>query len=313
MPISKVLKLRDANLQQAHLGSTSLQGAELIRAHLEGTEFIGTALQGANLESAYLIGADLSLAQLQGANLHGANMQGTSFNNANLRGASFGPLKDKASQLQGATFVSAKLDTVSLDGALLFRAEFSDADMHNIFGTPVWTPKETSQRVWGPRSYDTLRKNLGDLPDVPAYAVVARIEALDCESKNPDLASCNPLDDDPDTVKRWQEQMKNASLDQSAYARDLADIYFHLMCSGGGESLYIFRSLVSMSIPQVGENAKPMGILETGNETGHLVDRISKEKCPLVNQLADGDKANLATVTRLTEPDEKAQGLSQAN
>jgi uncharacterized protein YjbI with pentapeptide repeats len=111
---TRVLDLRNANLQGSFLVGASLENARLQSAGLSLAQ-----LQGASLPSAQLIGSDLRWAQLQGANLFGAEMQWTDLRKAQLQGA----------DLENAMLQSANMERAQLQGANLRRALMQGADL----------------------------------------------------------------------------------------------------------------------------------------------------------------------------------------
>jgi uncharacterized protein YjbI with pentapeptide repeats len=287
-------KLDEARLEGADFSNAQLQGASLLRAQLQGTKLSGAGLQGAKLELASFVGADLANAQLQGANLRNADLRGADFTQANLRGTSFANLDKDITQLQGTKFDMATLDTVSLNGARLWRASFAVNKIANVLGTPVWDGLAS----WGPASYALLQDSLNLVPEPQRGVALTRIANIAC-AKPPNTPICvvpSPL---PDDVVQWQSKVNDVKIDKATYVKALAAVYTDLICSGDANSLSIFRSLVNMGMPQAaGGTPKPMGFLETGSEAKALVQYVMSDKCHISGQLTDSDKATLLEVER---------------
>jgi hypothetical protein len=289
-------KLDEAKLQGADFSTAQLQGASLLRAQLQGAKLDGAALQGAKIELANLVGADLSFAQLQGAHFRNSDLRGADFTRAILRGTSFANLPKDVTELEGVKFDQATVDTVNLNGALLWRASFAVASSANIFGTPVWTGRAD----WGPKSYAELRDSLGAVPRDQREAALQRVESVAC-AVPPDTPVCivpSPL---PPEVSNWSENLKKATVDKATYQKALAAIYRDIICSGDRNSLAIFRSLVHLGMPQAaGGVPRPMGFLETGSEAQALAEYVMSDKCPMASQLTVGDKAALLDVEKFS-------------
>lgn len=94
----------------------------------------GTALRGADFTRAYLMGADFFDSDLEGANFTGAD-------------------------LSGAKFTEANLENIVLDGAILFKTDFSTAK--NL------DPETVSRgEKWQDATFDeAIRKALSNLPE----------------------------------------------------------------------------------------------------------------------------------------------------
>jgi len=289
-------KLDEASLEGADFSNAQLQGTSLLRAQLQGAELSGAGLQGAKLELANLVGADLAHAQLQGANLRNADLRGADFTQATLRGTSFANLDKDIAQLQGTKFDQATLDTVSLKGALLWRASFAVDRIANVLGTPAWTGLAS----WGAASYASLRDSLQVVPEPQRGAALQRIASVACATP-PNTPVCvvpSPL---PPEVIQWQDKITQASIDKAAHQKALAAVYTDIICSGDGNSLAIFRSLVNMGMPQAaGGTPKPLGFLETGSEAKALAENVMSDKCHVSGQLTDSDKATLLEVERFS-------------
>jgi uncharacterized protein YjbI with pentapeptide repeats len=289
-------KLDEAGLEGANLSNAQLQGASLLRAQLQGAELSGAGLQGAKLELANFVGADLANAQLQGANLRNADLRGADFTRATLRGTSFANLDKDIAQLQGTIFDQAILDTVSLKGALLWRASFAVDRIANVLGTPAWTGLAS----WGANSYALLQDSLQVIPEPQRGAALRRIASIACATP-PNTPVCivpSPL---PPEVIQWQDEISKAAIDKAAYQKALAAVYTDIICSGDGNSLAIFRSLVNMGMPQAaGGTPKPMGFLETGGAASALVENVLSAKCHVSGQLTESDKATLLEVERFS-------------
>ena len=97
-PSTKIVDLRDTNLQGFDLDGLDLQNAVLAGAQMQGADLNHTQMQEADLSLAQMQGAHLNHAQMQGAGLHHAQMQGadlrwvemdeeTNFTPSSLRGA----------------------------------------------------------------------------------------------------------------------------------------------------------------------------------------------------------------------------------
>jgi uncharacterized protein YjbI with pentapeptide repeats len=289
-------KLDEAKLQGADFSTAQLQGASLLRAQMQGAKLDGAGLQGAKVEVASLVGADLSNAQLQGANFRNSDLRGADFTLATLRGTSFANLPGDVTKLQGATFDQATLDTVNLNGALLWRASFAGTSSANILGTPVWT----SRADWGPQSYAELRDSLSAVPRDQRIAALQRIEGIACAAppRTPVCIVPSPL---PPEVRGWSDDIKRATVDRATYQKALADIYRDIICSGDRNSLAIFRSLVHLGMPQAaGGVPRPMGFLDTGGEAQPLAEYVMSDKCPMSSQLTLGDKAALLDVEKFS-------------
>jgi uncharacterized protein YjbI with pentapeptide repeats len=289
-------KLDEASLQGADFSYAQLQGASLLRAKLQGAKLDGAGLQGAKIELESLVGADLSFAQLQGANFRNSDLRGADFTMATFRGTSFANLPGDITQLQGAKFDKATLDTISLNGALLWRASFAVASSANILGTPVWT----ARRDWGPQSYAELRDSLAAVPRDQRGAALQRIESVAC-AVPPGTPACivpSPL---PPDASGWSDDVRKATVDRATYQKSLAAIYRDLVCSGDRNSLAIFRSLVQLGVPQAaGGVPRSMGFLDTGSEVQSLVEYVMSDKCPMSSQLTLGDKAALLGVQKFS-------------
>jgi uncharacterized protein YjbI with pentapeptide repeats len=290
-------KLDEAGLEGADLTNAQLQGASLLRAQLSGAELSGAGLQGAKLELAHLVGANLTNAQLQGANLRNADLRGADLTQATLRGTSFANLDNDATQLQGTKFDQATLDTVSLKGTLLWRASFAVDRITNVLGTPAWTGLAS----WGPTFYALLQDSLQAVPEPQRRdSALGRITSVACATP-PNTPICvvpSPL---PPEVIQWQDKISKAGIDKAAYQKALAAVYTDIICSGDGNSLAIFRSLVNMGMPQAaGGTPRPMGFLETGSEAKVLVKNVMSDKCHVSGRLTDSDKATLLKVERFS-------------
>lgn len=111
-------------------------------ADFEGTKLVGMDLRrksfaNANLQVADLTESDLSSADLRGANLRGAHLTGAQLVGADLTGACL-----DAAYLIATNFRNARLDGISLDGAIWDHATtWPDGEPHAR--APRWWPALT--------------------------------------------------------------------------------------------------------------------------------------------------------------------------
>ena len=128
------------------------------------------------------------------------------------------------------------------------------------------------------------------IPGEMRESALKRIETLDCA--NPDkttLASCDPDAETPPKVLAWQEKLKAASADETAYAKALAKELRRLVCESA-DPIYILRGTI-----------KSGRLAKTGPEAPALVDFIKSEKCPVSTSLTDDDKAFLMKIKQDAE------------
>ena len=121
--------LRDADLEDANLGSDYLIGADLRDANLKGVDLRGAYLRGANLRGANLIGAYLRESYLVGADLIGADLRDANLGSADLRCANLRGANLKGAIFLGANLRDADLEDANLEDANLINANLGGADL----------------------------------------------------------------------------------------------------------------------------------------------------------------------------------------
>jgi uncharacterized protein YjbI with pentapeptide repeats len=289
--------LLGAQLQGANLWEAQLQGA-LLHADLQGAVLNGADLQGAVLQWAHLQGAPLDYAQLQGASLRAAELQGASLEYAGL---------------QGANLVHAGLQGADLAGALLWRAKLDTFFLENIFDaggkinwSPVlvkyWIPVVNGSPVgdakpWTDATYAELRQSIerevlqvrrGPIT-LDRDMILDQVAILDCKRNDGStLASCDPSDAMPDSVKQWKKRIETASIDNIPCVKALTAILGDLICSDKANGIYTLRGLLHSVDLRI-----TTGRVDTLPEIPALVKRISSADCPVSKVLIDADRREI--------------------
>lgn len=313
--------LTGARLQGASLQRAELQGASFYEAQLQGADLSSGKLQGASFKSAELQGADLSDAALQGAWLGFANLKAVSFVNAKLQGATlpWESLKGaslRGAELQGATAAGyttgsfdnsepERIKAIDFSGASLWR---SSRDSYWKFGTvkiqrdqPVnWKLvfERFPPKLWSPEAYADLRRKLEEnISHAKTRASVLRsIERLDCKKTSEwslPLASCDPNSPPPPEVKKWQDELEKARVEDDAYEKALAAVLRELVCTSDANAIYVLRG--------VARERYGSRLAATGREAPVLIDGIIKgetdgKNCPVSAALTEDDKARLLQI-----------------
>jgi uncharacterized protein YjbI with pentapeptide repeats len=261
----------DTRLQGASLGFAQLQGASFNAARLEGAILTGAQLQGAFLQAAELQGASLWEAQLQGASLD-ANLQGTDLSHARLQGAS----------------LSGALEATDLSKAHLWRTEGGAAAAIRLpDGSTQWLPSDDED-------YRNLRKTMESLPPGPLRDdSLERILRLDCANPDPTLSSCDPSRPPTREAAAWRKSLEDARVDDTVYAKALAQVLRKFVCAGDDDAPYVVRGLTRSTFP-----AHSIRLAAAGSEAPALVDFIMSKDCPVSASLTDADKARLLWIKR---------------
>ena len=214
----------------------------------------------------------------------GAQLQGASLDDAQLQGAS---LVD--AQLQGASFEEAALEATDLSRAYLWRnnspAPPSEVAALRMSGE-TWLPDDMA--------YQALRTTIESLPAGRLRdQALKQIRILDCAV--PAFESCDYL---PPPVGAawwlgtqrdavvWREALEKAArVDEQAYAEALAKVLTKLVCSGGGNAIYVLRGA------GFHDRLKAAGAAGSGL-IDDLTSKDSKD-CPVAASLTDADRAEL--------------------
>jgi uncharacterized protein YjbI with pentapeptide repeats len=289
-----------AQLQGASLFQAQLQGASLFQAQLQGASLFQAQLQGASLDDAQLQGASFVRAQLQGASLNQAQLQGAALERTKLQGASL-----QFAQLQGASLEAAFLDATDLSDAWLWRTNvltppgfpnlFSHVFPTDLLPSVSWGPS-WRDTTWSDKAYQNLRKAIEALPRGDARdEALERVGRLDCGNPDKTLAACDPsVPRLPPEADVWRQALKNAGqLDKKVYAEALAKTLKALVCSGGGNVIYVVRGL--------GFQARLSAAGAGGAALINDITSKDSKDCPVSASLTDADRANLLRVKQAIE------------
>jgi hypothetical protein len=216
-----------------------------------------------------------------------------------------GALLDLA-QLQGASLRGASLDATDLWGARLWRSDggalsTGDAASAAALRLPdlaeAWAPEYDGERskaqLWDGAAYEHLREMIDALPAGQLREdALNRIKVLDCTNHDETLPPCDPPyppPKPPPGAVDWQKRVEEArSADDKAYVKALAAELRSLVCSGGGQAIYVLRGTGFQSGLYT---AGPAG----SDLIGKLVNRDSKD-CPVAAALTDADRAQLLQI-----------------
>jgi hypothetical protein len=221
-------------------------------------------------------GASLVAAQLQGASLVGAVVNATDFSSAFLWRTDWGklgPEKFGPMRLKEATWEPAaeeiNIDHVVKKGGVIF-----------IYEEPV------KRFPWNAQTYGDLRDSMKSIPEGKMRDdALKRVEKLDCRNRDKYLASCDSAATPPREVQNWQEALKLASVDESAFAKALATELQKLVCGPDVNAIHIWRGVF-----------EHRGLGESGPETPALADFIMSKDCPVSASLTEDDKARLVRI-----------------
>ena len=287
-------------LQGALLDHARLQGASLQYAKLQGASLYDAHLEGASLDNVELQGASLLFTQFQGASLDGAKLEGASLDYATFDGASLAK-----AQLQGASLKLARLQGIDLSGTFLWRTNqteliLSDAARVSILGDAIRVSNvklPPSTDTWRPIWQDEKRMVHAWRDEVPTILALVpegrwrnealdRIERLNCDNPDKELAPCDPSLPTPSEAAVWQKSIEDARVEDAAYIQALAAVLRRLVCSGDDDASYILLGLTYST-------TRFTRIEATGSGAPALVDFILSRGCPVSASLSGDLRAKL--------------------
>jgi hypothetical protein len=175
---------------------------------------------------------------------------------------------------------------------------------------PVWHFGDDRVLSWDDKAYRSLRDRLEFLPpedlrDMEEFfppgclrdQALDRIGTLDCTNPDKTLESCDPSNPPPPEAAAWRKALNGANVDREAYAEALVKALRELVCSGGGDSVYVVLGPGFQSrLPAAGPAA-----------SGLIGELISKDgtNCLVAAALTDADRANLLGIKREIEEADK--------